>query len=294
MTENKATILAVDDEENNLKLLKMCLEDGSYEVLVARDGVEAINTLKSNPNITLVLLDKMMPNMDGLSVMKIMKSDPELVKIPVIMQTAAAEKQQIIAGIQSGVYYYLTKPYEEDLLLAIVKTAIEDYGNRRKLIEEAARSRLVIGLFYTLGMRVKTLNDAQGTAAFISNMFPEPEKVVAAICEFITNAIEHGNLEIDYNKKKELAISGKWKDEIDARLIQPQYRDKYAIVKFSKHDEYCELIIEDQGNGFDWKPYLELSADRATDPNGRGIATSIPAFKKVEYNEKGNVVTCIG
>jgi CheY-like chemotaxis protein/anti-sigma regulatory factor (Ser/Thr protein kinase) len=293
MSDIKKTILVVDDEEKNVRLLKLDLEDAGYEVVSASDGVIALDILRKPHQIELVLLDRMMPNMNGMELLKIMKADPNLSKIPVIMQTAAAEKQQVIEGITSGVYYYLAKPFEEDLLLAIVKTAIEDYSNRIKLREKVKNFNEVLGIFSTVTIHVRTLQEAQGTAAFIANILPQPDEVITAVSELLINAVEHGNLGIDYSTKKKLVVDGKWQDEIEARLLLPQYKDKFVMVQLNRKPEQWELIIEDQGNGFDYSQYLTFAVDRATDPNGRGIAISVPAFSKMEYQGNGNKVVCL-
>src|SRR3974390_783013 len=104
-------ILAVDDEEFNLDILTSSLADAGYEVFEARDGLEALKTLEEQPDIEVILLDRMMPNVDGMEVIRRIKSGGRFQDIAVIMQTAAAATEQVLQGIKAGVYYYLTKPY---------------------------------------------------------------------------------------------------------------------------------------------------------------------------------------
>ncbi len=103
------TILIVDDEHLNIELIKLHLARAEYEILTAGDGVEAWQVVsKRYDKIDLILLDRNMPNMDGIAFMHKIKSDPNAAHIPVIMQTAASDPERISEGVQAGVYYYLT------------------------------------------------------------------------------------------------------------------------------------------------------------------------------------------
>mgnify|MGYP001164071026 CR=1 FL=1 len=120
-------ILIVDDDELNRKILEEILEDASYVTISAEDGVQAMEQMKANAaDIELVLLDRMMPNMDGMQVMEEMKKHDNLQGIPVIMQTAASAPKDVIEGAGTGVYYYLTKPYDEQIVLSIVRAALDE------------------------------------------------------------------------------------------------------------------------------------------------------------------------
>lgn len=100
MDSKQKTVLIVDDEPNNLRALKIDLMEVSYNVLTAKDGQEGWEILQENKgDVCAIMLDRMMPRMDGMQFMKKLKSSPEISDIPVIMQTAAAEKEQVIPQI---------------------------------------------------------------------------------------------------------------------------------------------------------------------------------------------------
>ena len=103
-----------------------------YEVVLAEDGLAALERLEENPDTAAIVLDRMMPEMDGMEFLSRIKANPKFQDIPVIMQTAAAGSEQVLQGIQAGVYYYLTKPYDDVLLLAILEAALRDARPRRK------------------------------------------------------------------------------------------------------------------------------------------------------------------
>ncbi len=105
-------ILAVDDEAINLRLLEGALTDQGYEVVKAGDGAQAWEILEREPErFDAVLLDRMMPNMDGMEVLARVRAHPQMRFLPVILQTAAATNQSIAEGVRAGAYHYLTKPF---------------------------------------------------------------------------------------------------------------------------------------------------------------------------------------
>ena len=118
--------------------------------------------------------------------------------------------------------------------------------------------------------------------------------MLSGISELLINAIEHGNLNISYTEKSDLKKNGQWRNEIEHRLRQDEFKNKSAKVKYSKNKNSISITVTDQGMGFDWKKYMEFSPDRAFDCNGRGIAMSNAlSFDQLLYNDCGNEVTAI-
>ncbi len=286
-------ILAVDDEEFNLDIIKRHMVRAGYEVILAEDGLVALERLEENPDTAAIVLDRMMPGMDGMEFLGRIKANPKFQDIPVIMQTAAAGSEQVLQGIQAGVYYYLTKPYDDVLLLAILEAALRDARHKKEMKEQVRRQRRMLGLMEESIFRFRTLEDAKTLAFYIANCFPEPEKVVFGLNELLINAVEHGNLGITYTEKTKLVLSGTWGQEVERRLAAPEYKDKNGRLTFKATKEEIAVTIKDQGQGFDWSNYVELSPARATDPHGRGIVASrLMSFDSMEYLGVGNEVLC--
>ena len=117
-----ASILVVDD---NPKFLKDALPMYGYEVTVAEDGIEALKTLSDdNNNFDLVLLDVMMPNMDGWDTLKAIRKNPKTQYIPVIMITAVSEDQKVVSGLKIGADDYIVKPFILPNLLARIEAVL--------------------------------------------------------------------------------------------------------------------------------------------------------------------------
>ena len=118
-----AQILVVDDVVANIKLLEAKLASEYYDVITAKDGFEALaKTKEHKPD--LVLLDVMMPGMDGFETCKKLKEDPGVSHIPVVMVTALSEKSDRIKGLESGADDFLTKPINDMALFSRVKSLI--------------------------------------------------------------------------------------------------------------------------------------------------------------------------
>src|SRR5262245_3740544 len=112
-------VLVVDDNETNRDIIKARLATQGYEIAEAADGEQAIAATKSLlPD--LVLLDVMMPKIDGFEVCRRLKSDPSLPYIPIILITAKSETNDIVTGLGSGADEYITKPVNQKALVARV------------------------------------------------------------------------------------------------------------------------------------------------------------------------------
>ena len=149
----KEKILIVDDEENILELLNFNLKNAGYEVYTANNGEKALKLAKENkPN--LVLLDLMIPGIDGLDVCKEIKRDKDLKETSIIMVTAKGEELDKILGLELGADDYITKPFSIRELLARVKAVLrrtiakedefeESYDNGRVKIDYFRREVLI-------------------------------------------------------------------------------------------------------------------------------------------------------
>lgn len=285
-------ILAVDDDRTALLFLTEELRALGYETTGASDGNQCIETLKENPNLfDVIVLDKVMPGMDGLSVVRYLKNDERLRHIPIVMLTGDNSPEEIREGVDAGVFYYLTKPVENALLKSVINSALKDAAQKNVLLSNLKDQKRALGLIETCRMKCRTIEEAWDMAGFVSSLFPDPERALPGVTELLVNAIEHGNLGIGYELKSELLKSGSLFDEINSRLNLPKYRDRAVDVVFTHRGHGVCVVITDQGNGFDWKDYMEIDPSRASDSHGRGVARANSlSFDKLVFNETGNQV----
>lgn len=127
----KIKILIVDDESRMRKLIRDFLEREGYQILEAADGVEAMDLFYANKDLDLIILDVMMPRMDGWQVCKEVR---ERSKVPIMMLTARAEEQSELKGFELGVDEYVAKPFSPKILVARVGALLK----RVKNIEDTA------------------------------------------------------------------------------------------------------------------------------------------------------------
>ena len=234
----QAHVLIVEDNALDRALLDVHLSRDGFANDFARDGVEAWSMLDSQPDrYDLVLLDRTMPRMSGLELLVRIKSDHRFLIIPVILQSALAEREEIIEGIRAGAYYYLTKPYDVEMLLSVVRTAAADSAAARDLQTRVQRGLQVLQLLDEAHFTYRTIEEARGLAGVLANACPDAESTVIGLTELLVNAVEHGNLGITYDEKGVLLADGGWAAEITRRLALPENRGKRVDVHF------CFLVL---------------------------------------------------
>ncbi|MFO7538282.1 MAG: response regulator [Chloroflexota bacterium] len=162
LSTTASTVLIVDDNAENRLLLSSQLRMEGYTILQAGGGVEGLQ-MAHDHDPDIILLDVMMPDMNGFEVCTKIKDDPKTHLIPVIMVTALREVQYRIEGIGSGADEYLSRPHVREELLVRVRTLIQLKRARVKLQEERNRLQLL----YNIGRAISTQLDLESTIAEI-------------------------------------------------------------------------------------------------------------------------------
>ena len=289
---NKERVLVVDDEQLNLLIIEEFLEQEDIELALHSDPLAAWTSLiAAESNFSLVVLDRMMPGLDGMEFLRRMKRELRFADIPVIMQTAASSPGQVREGLEAGAYYYLTKPYVPEALISIVRVAMDDRRARSQLRTQVARLEEAQKRISSVEYRFATMEDINSLVPVLAAMCPVPDVAAPGLSDLMVNAVEHGNLGVTYQEKSLLKWDGDWEAEIARRLSLPQFCDKVATVRFERQAHAVVFTITDQGDGFEWSKFLSFDPERAFDPNGRGIAMAkMMSFTTLDYQGKGNVV----
>lgn len=286
-------VLVVDDEAINLILIEDFLAQENLGLELFSDPVAAWRRLvEPESHFSLVVLDRMMPELDGMEFLRRVRSDGRFTDLPVIMQTAASAPDQVREGLEAGAYYYLTKPYAPEALISIVRAALEDRRLRAVLRERAAHLEEAQKLMLGAEFGFATLEEISCLVPVLAALCPDPDRVAPGLSDLMVNAVEHGNLAITYKEKSLLKWGGDWEGEIRRRLALPQFLGRRASVRVDRAAEGVTFRIVDQGEGFDWRKFLDFDPERAFDPNGRGIAMArLTSFSSIEYEGRGNIVT---
>ncbi|WP_419796607.1 MAG: ATP-binding protein [Terasakiella sp.] len=191
-------------------------------------------------------------------------------------------------------FHLISAPVHEQILAHTIEAGNSDFKRYQALLNEVQSRTSAIGLIQSGTFTLKTLQQAEALTTMLSLACPDPSSVALGLSELLVNAIEHGNLEISYSQKSQLLERGQWDAEIRTRLEQDKYKDRFVEIQFSRTPDTIEIIIEDQGDGFDWKKYMQCDPGKFNNKHGRGIALVIAmGFTKLEYNEKGNRVKAI-
>jgi DNA-binding response OmpR family regulator len=173
---SQKTILVVDDEAPIRELLRQNLEAEGYQILEAKDGREAVATVKQQkPH--LVILDVMMPDMTGFDVAVVLKNDPQTMGIPIIILSIVDDKER---GFQVGADRYLTKPINTELLLHEVDSLIAQGRSRRKVLvvdENELATKTLVEILQAQGFSaIEASNDAEFIEKTLST---QPDTVIA-------------------------------------------------------------------------------------------------------------------
>ncbi|HEX2670524.1 MAG TPA: response regulator [Polyangiaceae bacterium] len=285
-------VLLIDDDFASLGLLSRVLEPLDVQLSFASSMRPAFALLETEgQRYDLILLERDLHEQDGLEVLRALKRDGRFSDIPVIMQTATAAPEQVSQGLEVGAAYYVAKPIQQDLLCALVRSALSDAADRNSLgpRERATCPELVTS--EEAEFQFRTLADARELAALLSGLCPNAERVALGLTELMVNAIEHGNLGISYAEKSALCRANAWQSEVERRLALPEYQQRSAHVQVSRTARALQFVVRDEGAGFRWREFLGIDPIRAFAPNGRGIALARElAFTRLEYRDPGNVV----
>lgn len=285
-------LLVVDDELINLEIIREYLGDSGYDLELCDSADAAWVRLQTGGDpYDLAILDRMMPGMNGIELLKRMKADARFSAIPVIMQTAATSPDQVREGIEAGAFYYLSKPYEPETLLGIVRAALADIEEREEAGRRASAHVQAMALLDAADFRFSRLDEVGPLIEVLASLCPVPDLAASGLTELLVNAIEHGNLGITYAEKKRLRLNSAWDEEMRRRQAQPEYASRQVRVRVERQADGLRFTVSDEGAGFDWQRYLEFDPDRMSDPNGRGIAMArMMSFSSLQYQGCGNSV----
>lgn len=267
------------------------LQGRGFSVVAAPDPISALTTIDMTaPDI--VITDLFLPEATGLTLLKELKVRHEL--CPVIVMAKDAPEPLIVQALRIGAADYLHKPVTDEELAHALQRARNLLPGDLADIPGLCRSeyRLTVDsdpahIPGTISWLIKT---TASTLPPIRRLH-----LRGALQELLFNAVEHGNLEIVCQEKREALAEGRYEQLLARQLAQARLRDRRAIIHVLHDKDTNSLMyrITDEGKGFKWRSLLTRSQEicESEDANGRGIFLARSFFPCLEYNERGNEVT---
>lgn len=297
----KAKILVVDDDPGIVRLVTKALNAQGYETDSASDGASALELAAKKEDYSLIITDIVMPQMTGLEFLKsLLKVKPN---IPIIFISGYTEFAFALEAINLGAIAYLVKPFDKSELLKLVDKIMT--LAKERYAHDTLFSRLFVEK-HELVVDTATLMDENNFSQLtgeMANLIAECKsmenigilKLVLAIHEALRNSVEHGNLELPSDIKPELIDDEEdpYEKLMRERLKEPKYAGRKIWITFSRTDEKVELLIRDEGKGFDSKKMFDQQND--TDiSHSRGLILIRAGVDEVSYNDTGNeiILTC--
>ncbi len=295
----KEKILIVDDDKYIALLLYNFLDDEGYICETAENGLEALEKISKGNHYDMVLLDFVMPKMNGLEFLAAVKEiNPD---IPIMMISGYRTRENTLEALKLGAIGFIKKPF-----------SLNDVLNNLRLVFHTSKSKKDLGpiipylksgsmefVFKTKDIEPDKVSlylaTHLGEMGFIEGR--RISTVALAFNEVLINAVEHGNLELPVNYFLENPGSEERESVNDLkneRLQDPAYSGKDVIVKYVFHNDETQITIIDEGPGFDTEEiveFLESDDTMSSEGCGRGLILLKYAVDEVKFNQTGNEVT---
>jgi CheY-like chemotaxis protein len=288
-----ATILVVDDSAVDRKIAGACVEQNGETPIYAESGAEALDVMaREEPDV--VLTDLKMPEMDGLQLVEQIRNNHR--SVPVILMTAYGSEDTAIAALKAGATSYVPKKTLKQELadaLLIVLSAVEARKHREQVRGLLRKSES----FFELGV------DPDAPAAVVSYLEHDLAElnfcdasglfqVNAALSEALSNAVDHGNLELDSALRE--SHDGSYYRLGSERRHQEPYSDRRVFIEAIVSPDRATYVIRDEGPGFDTtKLPNPKDPENMLKAGGRGVMLIRTFMDEVRFNDAGNEITMV-
>ncbi len=215
--------------------------------------------------------------------------------IPVVVISSAAEPERILDSLRQGALDYLIRPLDEEKVHSILNNYRQDFHDSRLIarMDRFIEKKMVrmtiptdVNLLPHIAQRIT--DDIFDTAIFEDSL---RYNLNLAIFECLSNALEHGNLEVTYEEKTENIQLGNYLDKLRLRSSQEPFRNRKIRVKYFLNEEGVRISIRDEGAGFDVRGYTEKTGQKSNeDFHGRGLLLAMNMVSSLTFNSRGNEV----
>lgn len=294
------TILVVDDSPNNIKILSELLKD--FKLKVALNGTKALQIAQSDTPPDLILLDIVMPELDGYEVCRILKEKDETKNIPVIFLTAKYEKEDVVKGFSLGAQDFISKPFDPKELMARVKTQMELVLYRKRMVklnswlEEIVQERTedLIDATRELRKANKQLTELDNAKMeFLKIASHEIRTPLNGICGSMWLLKEAGHeeladliylLEVSVLRLERFTEKALLATDLRTNNYSPNYQDCSVSKQFKEALKYCDKEIKNKKITFRESEGLDISFN--CDKNLLSVCMNEILANAVKYSEE--------
>ena len=288
--DDMTTILVVDDNPVDQRIVGRCIEEHGAATIFATNGREALDVVdQDRPDA--VVTDLQMPEMDGLGLVRKMRQFFPCT--PVILMTAFGSEQVAVEALQAGALSYLSKENLRQELggaLRIAFSSIDELRHRERARECLQDFEARFVLAYQPEAPQSLVNYLQAGLEQL-NFFDQNDllQVSTALIEAITNAVDHGNLELN----SELRETGnRYRELAQERINLPPYNSRRVEVRSRITSDRVVFTIRDEGPGFDPSSLPDpTNSENLLKAGGRGVALINNFMDEVTFNATGNEIT---
>lgn len=256
---------------------------------------EAIKTLHltSTFHQQVIVLDEKILNSDDFDKFQAYRENSSYNRVPLILQAHSSQSPAIQKGFELGVFFYLIPPYQASLFRSVILAATDNEEKHSEISQRIKNFNTAYPLLQKATFQLKTIQEAQALSSVLAYMTNDQKRIGVGLFELMLNAIEHGNLGIGYELKTQLINESTLQKEIQFRQALPENQHKKVTISVRRTKDFFEVIISDEGNGFNYENYLDYSENRATHSHGRGIMIANRlSFDSLEYRDSGSTVVC--
>lgn len=208
--------------------------------------------------------------------------------VPVIVLHQADWDAEGCSRTLARAQHCFIKPVAPDSVLSTLKDVAP--GDEQMSTNEAIAADIALPMdaIVSLRVRIRSITEARSLATFLSRACPEQEAAAIGLLELFINSIEHGNLGISYDEKSALLAKGAWLTEVEHRLHSPVFGNRASMVSFDRSNDGIPIEVQDQGDGFDPRPFLKQTNEFPTGTHGRGILLAKNCgFSSLKYQDGG-------
>ena len=209
-----------------------------------------------------------------------------------LVQLATADtvlEQQMLAKGAAHVFFPDT---QASVIQSVTCFFAQEHASILRLKADIEQRSSAIGHIRSGEFQIRTRTEAQKLATMLSMTFTNPTPIALGLLELLVNAVEHGCLEIGHDEKGQLIETGILNTEINSRLKDKKYADRFVSLRFERGEKQSQFTITDPGPGFDFQSYSVDGHDLCK-KHGRGIMMAYGCFCNVTYSGRGNVVLAV-